>query len=495
MSLTMKPTGCPTNFPTLDGEQEVEKEETVATVKAAMEFPLTLEEALNPVVQESIEYGIAASLGKEPEDVKMTSVNGQALRGRRRYVGQRQLRQQQRQQWQQWQQRDFHARSRKVVEAGVEIEFEVISSSDNAADIQELKNNVVQAVGEGSVVANVQKRASERGVLVEALKAMQRQQPIPTVVESSKVIVVTVVERYRDANTDAPSFSPTKIPTQARTVVTIGGEEEGASILDNEIGFGAICASGALLCLLCTRFCFKSLGDEKFTAKVDVAPPKGKAFTSVVKTTGMVEQLAKAQARAQAKTKAEKGGTENKGEMRGWKGQTREQMMRRPSQKSKGGFASAALLAANDGEENSPQAGSRLLGNQAKTASKKRPPARLPSSKKLERKVTKTKISSFKAEDSTRCVGEVAPKELLTYLSITTCPLYLNCHALFRSPSKVQKLSDTASTLAGAAKRHVSPSRQKGYEIVGQEQKKTGSKKGARIARRPSMPGEIDMPL
>jgi hypothetical protein len=67
----------------------------------------------------------------------------------------------------------------------------------------------VQAATEGSIVANVQKTASDNGVLTPALAEMTRTLDTPTLTEATRTVTVVVAVRL----TGAPSTAPTSAST------------------------------------------------------------------------------------------------------------------------------------------------------------------------------------------------------------------------------------------------------------------------------------------
>merc|ERR1711865_788469 len=133
------------------------------------------EEAKNPVMQDALTAGVAKSLGKDPADVKIISIDGVAVSRRR--LG------------------------------DSEIEFEIISSSNDAADADQLTADLEAAATGGSIVANVQEAANDKGVLVQALQDMPLEMVKPTVVVAEKEVEVEVEEKAPPPPTPSPSFS------------------------------------------------------------------------------------------------------------------------------------------------------------------------------------------------------------------------------------------------------------------------------------------------
>merc|ERR1711865_643440 len=137
--------------------------------------------AKNPVMQEALTTGVANSLGKDPADVKITSIDGVAITRRRRL-------------------------------ADVKIQFEVVSNSDDADAADQLKTDLETAATEGSIVANVKEAANEKGVLVQALQDMKLEMVQPTVEVAEVEVEVEVQEREEEQKppekaVSLPSFS------------------------------------------------------------------------------------------------------------------------------------------------------------------------------------------------------------------------------------------------------------------------------------------------
>merc|ERR1711865_172215 len=107
-------------------------------------------EANNPVMQEALTTGVANSLGKDPADVKITSIDGVAITRRRRLTD-------------------------------VKIEFEVVSNSDDADAADQLKTDLETAATEGSIVANVQANAqlAPRKITMKAAITMGKHHATP----------------------------------------------------------------------------------------------------------------------------------------------------------------------------------------------------------------------------------------------------------------------------------------------------------------------------
>lgn len=141
-----------------------------------MGFSMTEEEAKNPAMQEALTTGVAQSVGKDPADVKINSINGKATTRRRRRL------------------------------TDVKIEFELMSNSDDANAADQLKADLETAATEGSIVAKVQEAANERGVLVKSLQEMALVMEKPTVEVADVEVEVEVQERV-ESPPDITQFS------------------------------------------------------------------------------------------------------------------------------------------------------------------------------------------------------------------------------------------------------------------------------------------------
>lgn len=199
-TLTGFPTAAPTAVPTADGYTAVAKQVVKTAVAVEVTIAVTAAEAASPLMKKSLEAGFANAIGVDPENVRVAKIGGTAVRERRR----------------------------RQLAASTAIEFEVISETDDAAQVTSLKDNIVAAMTKGAVVANIQKEASTNGVLTAALSTMVREQtPTVTVTEAT----VTVIENVR----------PTPAPTTDDTF-------SGATSLRSSVS-GAF---GALALLSCT---------------------------------------------------------------------------------------------------------------------------------------------------------------------------------------------------------------------------------------------------
>jgi hypothetical protein len=196
--VTASPTDAPTSTPTQAGFEIVEVVVETKVLKVELTFAVTAEEAVNPVMQLSLEAGFANALGLAPSSVKVSSISGVAVR-------------------------------RRLAETA--IEFKITSNSEDTAQTAALQANVETAVTTGSVVANVQKVASDNGVLTADLNSMPRELPAPTVAVAT--VVVTTYAQQRVASTSAP----TSITTSAPTLLDVSSSSAGDSLWSaNRVG-------------------------------------------------------------------------------------------------------------------------------------------------------------------------------------------------------------------------------------------------------------------
>lgn len=162
---TSLPTESPTSMPTTAGKIVAEKQKAAKAVEAVLPFALSISDAENPMIKAALTQGVATALGFPSSDVKITAINGVPV--------------------------DIPRRLSSV--ESIDITFEIISQSSNPTDTQILESNVAEAATTGAIVANVQKAASEKGVLTQKLADMPRELPTPTV-EIRDITVTELVE-------------------------------------------------------------------------------------------------------------------------------------------------------------------------------------------------------------------------------------------------------------------------------------------------------------
>merc|ERR1711865_1121443 len=140
---TRSPTRQPTKGPTNKGYKIVKRKQKRKAAKAQLAFPITVDQAKNPVMQAALTTGVAKSLGKDPADVKITSIDGVAVSNSAVANTKSET---------------VKIKFRRL--ADVKIEFEVLSNSDDATEAAQLKADLETAATEGSIVANVQEAAN-----------------------------------------------------------------------------------------------------------------------------------------------------------------------------------------------------------------------------------------------------------------------------------------------------------------------------------------------
>jgi hypothetical protein len=194
----------------------VATQQEVTIVSTALLFPLTSEQVANPVLQASLAAGMAASLGLEADKVDVTHVNGVALARRRRLGSDRAL-------------GGASDRAlggaRKLAAAAADVTFGIESASSKGTEVALLKEHVVTAATEGSIVANVQKQAAEKGVLVSALRDMERELDAPEVGETVATVIVYT-----------PTLTSDDEPEDDNEEVSRDGPDDGTS----DSGFGML---------------------------------------------------------------------------------------------------------------------------------------------------------------------------------------------------------------------------------------------------------------
>merc|ERR1712028_178088 len=193
---TLPPTLAPTPSPTPTGYFAVKEYQKRKVVKAKVTFPVTLEQAKNPVLRQSIECGIGKSIGFGCSDVAVTGAGGVS----------------------------FHRRRL----ASVDVDFQIMSRSDDPSAVKDLSSALVSAATEGSLVAYIQNGAEDNGMLLPALKAMKRELPKPTIMEAEVEVEVIV---YSRANSAAPTSSPTATAARFNTALPLAPTFMGMAVI------------------------------------------------------------------------------------------------------------------------------------------------------------------------------------------------------------------------------------------------------------------------
>jgi hypothetical protein len=129
----------------------------VAVVAFDLTFAVTKAEASNPVMQKVLSDGMAASLGADPSTVSVSRIGGTPLAELRRKLDE----------------------VGGDAAAGVAVSFEIQSADTSDDGLAAIKANVVSVAQSGSAVANVQKAAADKNVLVASLLEMPRELEAP----------------------------------------------------------------------------------------------------------------------------------------------------------------------------------------------------------------------------------------------------------------------------------------------------------------------------
>jgi hypothetical protein len=204
---TLAPTKAPTAAPSPDGCVMVEQEEEVAITNAPMSFPLSEEEAFDPVVQQALVQGFSTSIGVDPTDMSIASVGAIVLLRRLQHAG--------------------DAPAGDAPAPSVEIIFQIKSPRD-VSTVAAIKDIITTAAIEGSIVANIQQAASNAGVLTPAMSIMAREQPAPPVSDYSKM-ETTMVAVAADESTDSALVSAVAVAdvdTAGSTVDTVVDDDD-----------------------------------------------------------------------------------------------------------------------------------------------------------------------------------------------------------------------------------------------------------------------------
>jgi hypothetical protein len=163
----------------------VTKQVVQPVVVVPISFPLSKEEAQDPVMQKSLTDGMADSLGVDKDKVSISCIGDECGTSRRRLAD------------------------------DIAITFKVEAGEDT--DTTKLAATIDEAATSGHIVANVQEQAASNGVLTPSMKAMPRALPKPVTKAETVTKTVTVVEVVTAAPTGAPTGAPTSAPTNLPT--------------------------------------------------------------------------------------------------------------------------------------------------------------------------------------------------------------------------------------------------------------------------------------
>jgi len=154
--------------------------------------------------------GFALSIGKDPKDVAIAEINGEAVR-------------------------------RRLSGTETEITFRIF-----AKNVEKLTMNIKEAASEGSIVRNIQQEASTNGVLTEGLKTMPAILPEPTIEEitvSEEVLYLEIV----------PTQAPTPVMTPAPTTAPTTAPTDGFSSASN-LQISSVCLALAVYQIVMSNF-------------------------------------------------------------------------------------------------------------------------------------------------------------------------------------------------------------------------------------------------
>jgi len=160
---TPPPTSQPTSAPTPAGYVMVKETSTATAVAVEFSFPISAEElegTNGALVKKSMEEGFAAALAMPATQVKISSIGG-----------------------------------RRLLEAsGTKVTFEITSFSTDLVAVAKLEAHIEEASAEGSLVANMQKKAMENGVLSAAMASMPRSM-VPSSLKTTTVARIVMVAK------------------------------------------------------------------------------------------------------------------------------------------------------------------------------------------------------------------------------------------------------------------------------------------------------------
>jgi hypothetical protein len=260
LTATLAPTTSPTPAPTVQDYQWVSVQKEVVFLALALRLPVSKAVASTPVMQGVFVSGYAAALGIPESYVAIASIDGEPLA----VSASRRLRS-----------------SRRLLEASdVSITFRIQSNTSDETALAALESNAVQAATEGSLAANIQDQAEERGVLVASIQTMTRQLSAPVVERSDPVLIDTLVMLRR--NTAVPTTSPSVhvgAATIAPTFAPSGGTKQ-------TVGKGKVLAivNCVIIAVMAAGFYIKSLRSKQAKSSVkenDIALDKVVALRSL----------------------------------------------------------------------------------------------------------------------------------------------------------------------------------------------------------------------
>eukprot|EP00928_Gymnodinium_smaydae_P005452 TRINITY_DN11855_c0_g1_i5.p1 TRINITY_DN11855_c0_g1~~TRINITY_DN11855_c0_g1_i5.p1 ORF type:complete len:834 (+),score=118.66 TRINITY_DN11855_c0_g1_i5:1-2502(+) len=186
--ITQQPTMAPTTLPTEAGQTVEVQKQNVTKVETNLPVAYTLQEFEHPVAQEATRCGMAASLGYIDSGLGCDPVeiaNYSEIPARRLH------------------EIAASAPGRRL-NTQVDVTFRIEARAQSTDVVNELKNILTKVATSGSLVANIQTQAADKGVLTESLKNAPRQLAAPTfqvLVNVEKEVLVVV-------NYTAPEIAP-----------------------------------------------------------------------------------------------------------------------------------------------------------------------------------------------------------------------------------------------------------------------------------------------
>ena len=216
-----------------------------------MQLNVQRKDAKHPLLLRAMAAGVAQALGFKRSHVTITHINGEAVTNVDRRL-----------------QTDGETSASAIT-------FEVQSYSEDAAAVDDLKQNIKTVATSGALVANVQLQAVARGILTQELKDSPCKLPSPTLVELVEEVEVTVQELVTTVPTVAPTVPthtptarptsaltalPTSAPTSTNSIVLLPIARQAANTGSNTVTIAVVLTSAVAFLLagvLMRRKCYK----------------------------------------------------------------------------------------------------------------------------------------------------------------------------------------------------------------------------------------------
>jgi hypothetical protein len=211
--------------------------ETKAVV-AAIEFDVTLAEAMNPVLQLAMREGFAEAVGGMlVQYVSIVEVAGQAVAGSSGRNRRRRERQRQRQRQRRLQQ--------STATSKTEVKFKAVSPEPGGID--KLHSDVKAAAAAGDIVATIIQKAASRSVLTPAMAQMEtRVANLQTSVQAVTAKVVETVAQGTPSPIPGPTPAPTPLSVEGEGLGSEGGRGDLGSGGSSNTGEGGASSSSGL---------------------------------------------------------------------------------------------------------------------------------------------------------------------------------------------------------------------------------------------------------